>query len=334
MKKMAVIGSGAWGTALAQVLADGGYPVTMWAYEEKVASDINSLHENSVYLPGIELSAQISATSDLSEAVIGADLILSVCPAQHVRGVTKQWIDHMNPDATIVSASKGIEQGTGKLISEVFDDVLPGDLGAHVAYLSGPSFAREVGMRKPTVVVVASRDEARAEHVQHLFARPTFRTYRSTDVVGVEVGGALKNVIAVATGICDGMGLGYNARAALITRGLTEITRMAVALGANPITLMGLAGQGDLILTCTADLSRNRTVGKELGKGRSLDEVLAGMPQVVEGVATAASAYHLARRLGVETPIIDEAYFVLHEGRPIQGAVERLMTRALKREEV
>lgn len=333
-QQVCVIGSGAWGTALATVLADQGHPVTMWSYEDEVAQTINTNHINEKYLPGVTLPKNITATTDALQAVADRQIIVSVCPAQHVRSVTSLWAESASPSAVIVSASKGIEQGTGLLMSDVFQEVLPQKLKRRVSFLSGPSFAIEVATKKPTVVVIAAKHEGLAEQVQHLFALPTFRTYRSTDVVGVEVGGALKNVIALATGICDGMGLGHNARAAVITRGLVEITRMAKALGADPITMMGLAGMGDLILTCNADLSRNRTVGKALGKGRSLDEVLGGMPQVVEGVSTAKSAYNLARKLGVETPIINEVYSILYEGESIDGAVDRLMTRTLKREEV
>ncbi len=329
-----VIGAGAWGTALATVLVEGDHQVTIWAYEPEVAADINDNHANSVYLPDIDLPEELVATSDLKAAVEDAELILSVCPAQHLRTLATQWIPYARPDAIVVVASKGIETGTGMLLSEVLDDVLPPTMRRRVAFLSGPSFAREVAAGLPTVVVVAAEEEALAEQVQHTFARPTFRTYRSTDVVGVEVAGALKNVMAIATGICDGMDLGHNARAAILTRGLLELTRMAVKLGADPITMMGLAGMGDLVLTCTGDLSRNRTLGKALGSGRSVADVLGGQPQVVEGVATAKAAYHLARKLGVDTPIVDEVYGVLYENADIAGAVERLMTRSLKREQV
>lgn len=329
-----VVGGGAWGTALACVLARGGHDVLLWAYEPEVAEDVAARHENRTYLPGIRLPDAICATTDLAAAVAGRDVIVSVCPAQHTRRLTAQWAPHARPDAMLISASKGIEVGSEELLSQVFEAVLPEPLRSRVAFLSGPSFAREVAEEKPTVVVVAARHEALAERLQHVFARPTFRTYRTTDVVGVEVAGALKNVMAIATGICDGLGLGQNARAALITRGLVELTRMAVRLGANPITLMGLAGMGDLVLTCTADMSRNRTVGLLLGSGRTLGDILGGMPQIAEGVPTAESAFHLARRLGVDTPILDEVYHILHAGRPVAGAVDRLMTRALKREEV
>ncbi len=329
-----VIGAGAWGTALATVLVEGDHDVTIWAFEDRVAADINGGHVNPIYLPDIDLPEELRATSDIAEAVADKDLILSVCPAQHLRALAGAWIPHARPDAIVVNASKGIETGTGMLLSEVMDDVLPEQMRRRVAFLSGPSFAREVAAGLPTVVVVAAEDEPLAERVQHAFARPTFRTYRSTDVVGVEVGGALKNVIAIGVGICDGMDLGANARAALITRGLIELTRMAVKLGGDPITMMGLAGMGDLVLTCTGDLSRNRTLGKALGSGRSVEDVVGSQPQVVEGVATAKAAHHLARKLGVDTPIVDEVYSVLYEGASISGAVERLMTRSLKREEV
>jgi glycerol-3-phosphate dehydrogenase (NAD(P)+) len=329
-----VIGGGAWGTALATVLARNGHQVMLWAMEPEVVESINQDHQNEVFLNGVSLAPEIIASGDLHETVAGRDLIVSVCPSQHVRGLVKQWASSVRSDTIIVSASKGIERGTCLLMSQVFEDVLPKPLAARLSFLSGPSFAREVALEMPTVVSIASESEELAEAVQQAFYNPTFRTYRSTDVIGVEVGGALKNVIAIATGMADGMGLGHNASAALITRGLVELTRMAVALGADPITMMGLAGLGDLILTCKGDLSRNRTVGKALGAGQSLAEVLGSMPQVAEGVETAASAFQLARRLGVRTPIIDEVYHILHEGRPVQGSVDRLMTGALTRESI
>ncbi|MFT7623505.1 MAG: glycerol-3-phosphate dehydrogenase (NAD(P)+) [Myxococcota bacterium] len=332
--KCAVIGAGAWGTALATVLVEAGHDTVIWAFEPEVAATIRGEQSNPIYLPDIALPAALDATSDLSEAVRGRELILSVVPAQHTRRVTEQWAAHALPDAIVVTASKGIELGSGKLLNDVFAEVLQPGQVARLAYLSGPSFAREVATGKPTVVVCAAADESVAETVQHAFARPTFRTYRSTDVVGVEVGGALKNVIAIATGMCDGMGLGHNARAAVITRGLVELTRMAVKLGADPITMMGLAGMGDLVLTCTGDLSRNRTFGKALGQGNTVEQLLGKKPQVVEGVATAWAAHELARKLGVSTPIIDEVYAILYEGADVRGAVERLMTRSLKREQV
>lgn len=329
-----VIGAGAWGTALATVLCDAGHDVTLWAFERHVADAINSSQRNTTYLPEIILPATLKCTNDLQAAVANADLIVSVVPAQHSRQVGLQWIKNAPKSAVVVCASKGIELGTGKLLSDIFDEILPPPLKSRMCFLSGPSFAREVAKGQPTVVVCAGAVESTAKYVQHAFARPTFRTYWTHDVVGVEVGGALKNVMAIATGICDGMGLGLNARAALITRGLIEITRVAVALGAEPTTLMGLAGQGDLILTCTGDLSRNRRVGLALGRGEKLKDVLDGMPQVVEGVATAQAAHRLARKLGVSTPIIDEVYSVLHEGLDVEGTVERLMTRSLKRETI
>lgn len=332
--RVAVIGAGAWGTALASVLVEAEQDVLMWAFEPEVAESISRRHENPVYLPDVDLAPQLQATSSLEEAVRGRDLVLTVVPAQHLRQVATRWVPHAAPHAVVVNASKGIELGTGKLLSDVLEEVLPAHLRRRTAYLSGPSFAREVATGLPTVVVIAARDEAIAERVQHLFARPTFRTYRTTDVIGVEVGGALKNVMAIATGICDGMGLGLNARAAVITRGLLELTRMAKKLGADPITMMGLAGMGDLVLTCTGDLSRNRTFGKALGEGHSVGELIGARPQVVEGYATAKAAYNLSQRLGVYTPIIDEIYSVLYEEKPVAACVHSLMTRPLKREEV
>lgn len=330
--RAAIVGAGAWGTALATVLATKGHDVLVWAREPEVVADVNERRENRTFLPGVRLPPNVRATGRVDEAVRGRTLILSVCPAQHTRQLVARWAPHAADDAMIVSASKGIELDTSRLMSDVFDEALPARLRARVSFLSGPSFAREVAEGHPTAVVVAARTESLAERVQHLVAHPTFRVYRSADVVGVEVAGALKNVIAIATGVCDGMSLGHNARAALITRGLAEITRIAVPLGADPITLMGLAGVGDLVLTCTANLSRNRTVGIGLGQGRSLAAVVDGTAQVAEGVTTARAAHALARRLGVETPIIDEVYAILHAERPLEGVIERLMTRSLKRE--
>lgn len=306
----------------------------MWAFEEDVAQNINQNHSNSLYLPNIALADSIATTSNITTAIHDADLVLSICPAQHVHRITTAWLPHARSKTIVTSTSKNIEQNTNLLISDIFDELLEPEMRKHITFISDPSFAHEVAERKPTVVVVATEHETLAEQIQHILALPSFRTYHNTNIIGVEVGNALKNVIALTTGICDGMGLGYNARAALITRGLTEITRMAVALGANPITLMGLSNQGDLILTCTTDLSRNRSVGKALGSGHSLKKVLNSMPQVVEGVTTARSTYQLTRKLKVDTPIIDEVYHVLYEKRPVEGSVKRLMTRALKREKV
>jgi len=329
---IAVVGAGSWGTALAGCLARRGLPVRLWAYEPEVAAAINEQHENPVFLSGFRLPESLTATNDGAEALHGATLVLSVVPSHVVRSVWTSLEPHLPADAVLVSASKGIEGGTCQLMNAVLDDVIP-DLGAaRFACLSGPSFAREVIQDKPCAVVVASADEDTARRVQVCMSGPTFRIYTTDDVVGTEMGGALKNVVAIAVGASDGLELGLNARAALITRGLAEITRVAVAAGANPLTLAGLAGVGDLVLTCTGALSRNRFVGEELGKGRSLGEILEGMRMVAEGVRTTRSAKELNRRLGVEMPITDQVHRMLYEDLPPAEATAGLLSRSLKSE--
>ncbi len=325
--EIAVIGAGSWGTALAKTLADHGHAVSLWGRRPEQVASINLAHENATYLSGAKLSPSLVATADLGEAVWGKLLVLSVVPSHTVRTVIAQAAPSMHPDAVIVSASKGIENGTLQTMDEVLKEVLPGRLGTRLVFLSGPSFAREVGAGLPTAVVVASRSRESAELVRNAFHSDLFRVYTSDDVPGVEVGGALKNVMAIAAGIGDGLGFGHNARAALITRGLAEIARLAVRKGANPLTLAGLAGMGDLVLTCTGDLSRNRTVGIELGRGRSLPEILAGMKQVAEGVKTTQSARDLGQRLGVEMPITDMVWSILYQGTSAAEAVVQLIQR-------
>jgi glycerol-3-phosphate dehydrogenase (NAD(P)+) len=325
--EIAVIGAGSWGTALAKTLADKGHAVALWARRADHAEAIEAERENARYLPGAQLPAQLSATADLERAVRGKRLVVSVVPSHTVRDVIGRAAPAIDPEAIVVSASKGIEQGTLATMDEVLKEVLPGRVGARLAFLSGPSFAREVGLRLPTAVVIASRDRAAAELAQEAFAADRFRVYTSDDVTGVELGGALKNVMAIAAGIADGLGFGHNARAGLITRGLAEISRLAVRKGANPLTLAGLAGMGDLVLTCTGDLSRNRSVGIELGKGRSLAEILAGMKQVAEGVKTTQSARDLGQRLGVDLPITDMVWSILYQSIPAAEAVVQLLQR-------
>jgi glycerol-3-phosphate dehydrogenase (NAD(P)+) len=332
-ERVAVIGSGSWGTALADLLAATGVPTVVWSYEADVAESIEREHRNHRYLSEVELDPRLRATADLEAAVQGASVVVSVSPSHVVRGVMGSAARGLAPDAVVVSASKGIENDTLKTMDEVLADVLPREVAARTVFLSGPSFALEVAQRQPTAVTVASRDEAAAERAQALFQTPEFRVYTSPDVPGVELGGALKNVIAIAAGVADGLGFGHNTRAALITRGLAEITRLGVALGANPLTFAGLAGMGDLILTCTGALSRNRSVGVELGRGRSLDEVLGGMTMVAEGVRTTKSAYDLARREQIEMPIVSQIHAVLFEGLAPRVAVENLMGREPKAEQ-
>lgn len=332
MSRAAVVGAGAWGTALANVLAAKGIPTVLWSHEEDVAESINARHVNERYLPGAPLDPRLTATGDMAAAVADADWVVSVSPSHVVRPVMARAAAAMRGDARVISASKGIENESLKTMDEVLADVLPGDAGRTAAYLSGPSFALEVAQGHPTAVTMASHDAATARAAQELFQTPYLRVYTSPDVRGVELGGSLKNVVAIAAGVVEGLGFGHNTRAALITRGLAEITRLGVACGADPRTFAGLAGMGDLILTCTGALSRNRSVGVELGKGRSLDEILGGMVAVAEGVRTAQSAHDLAARMGIEMPIVDAVHRMLFEGLAPRKAVEVLMLREPKAE--
>jgi glycerol-3-phosphate dehydrogenase (NAD(P)+) len=330
--EIAVIGAGSWGTALGKVLADKGHTVTLWARAAEHAADIQEKRANDKYLPGATLAPSLTATADLEAAVRDKRFVVSVVPSHTVREVIGRAGKAMRADAVVVSASKGIENETLATMDEVLKDVLPGKIGSQLAFLSGPSFAKEVGAGLPTAVVMASRDRRIAEDAAGLFQGDRFRVYTSDDVPGVELGGALKNVMAIAAGVADGLGLGHNSRAALITRGLAEISRLAVRKAANPLTLAGLAGLGDLVLTCTGDLSRNRNVGIGLGRGQTLREVLAGMSQIAEGVKTTKSAHDLAARLGVEMPITDAMYRIVYEDEPARQAVSALMGRAPKHE--
>ncbi|MEO5510371.1 MAG: NAD(P)H-dependent glycerol-3-phosphate dehydrogenase, partial [Longimicrobiales bacterium] len=319
---VAVIGAGSWGTALANLLAKKGHTVRMWSFELDVADTINTSHENVKYMKGIALAPTLTASTSLEAVVTGADAILSISPAQHVRGVMADVAKYIAPGTLVISASKGIELGTLKTMAHIFSEVLPSDIADSAVYLSGPSFALEVARELPTAVTIAGTQAQAAERGQDLFQTPYFRAYTSDDVIGIELGGALKNVIAVAAGMGVGLGLGHNATAALITRGLAEISRLGVKLGANPLTLAGLSGMGDLILTCTGDLSRNRHVGVELGRGRPIDEILAEMVMVAEGVQTSRAAYMLAQKHDIEMPIVKEVYAVIFEGRTAREAVE------------
>lgn len=327
-----VIGSGAWGTALGQLMADNGAEVIAWAYEPEVVEEINVEHENRTFLPGVTLPPSYRATGDLEEAIRGRDLILVVVPSHVLRGVMTQVTTKLPKDVPVVTATKGIENESLKLMSEVLEEVLPDAIHSGLAYLSGPSFAKEVAQKLPTAVSIAARDARLADRVQEMMATPYFRTYSTTDVVGVELGGALKNVMAIAAGACDGLGFGYNTVTALITRGLAEMNRMAVKKGAHPLTLAGLSGMGDLVLTCMGGLSRNRTVGQKLGQGMTLEEITRDMKQVAEGVRTAKSAHLLAKRENVDMPITAVVHAMLYEGVPAASAVEALMSRSLKRE--
>ena len=329
--KIAVIGGGAWGTALADLLARKGEQVTLWAREPEVVESVNQRHVNDVFLPGAALAPSLAAVRDIAAAVRGAEVIVSVAPSHAVRPVMTQVARAItNPPPLVVSASKGLDPEKLERPSAVLMEVLPS--GTPVAVLSGPSFALEVYQRQPTAVVAAAADHAVAERVQRLFATSHFRVYSHTDVIGVELGGALKNVIALAAGILEGLGLGFNTRAALITRGLAEITRLGVALGAQPMTFAGLAGLGDLILTSTGALSRNRGLGVALGKGESVAQALARTQAVVEGVNTARTAVALGERHGVDLPISREVANVLFKNKSPKQAVSDLMERELKAE--
>ncbi|MCC7538119.1 MAG: NAD(P)-dependent glycerol-3-phosphate dehydrogenase [Deltaproteobacteria bacterium] len=329
---LAVLGGGSWGTALAKVVADQGVATRLWVRDRDKAARIQETRQNEAYLPGFELPASLVAMSDLERAIDGATVVLTVVPSHGMRIVMTDAKRFIGDDVPVVSASKGIENDSLMTMSELLEHVLPTPSLGRFAYLSGPSFAKDTAAGLPTAVTVACRDEAVGSRVQKLFATPRFRVYTTDDIVGVELGGALKNVVAIAAGIVDGMKLGHNARAALITRGLAEITRLAVKRGAHPQTLAGLAGMGDLVLTCTGDLSRNRKVGMELGQGRKLAEILAGMSMVAEGVRTTKSAYDLAQREGVVMPIVHEVYRVLYEDKSPAEAIVALMTRELRAE--
>jgi glycerol-3-phosphate dehydrogenase (NAD(P)+) len=326
--KVAVVGAGSWGTGLAAHLARSGHAVSLWARDAETAREIAERRQNSRYLPGITLPA-LEATADLAAASRDAEIAIVAVPSEFCREAFRALRPHLGPGTTLVSATKGLELGPLRRMSEVAAEEAPGQ---PVAVLSGPSFALEVAQGQPTTVVVASGAQGVAEAVQQAVSTRSFRAYSSADVIGVELGGALKNVIAIAAGIVDGLGFGHNTVAALITRGLAEMSRLAVALGARPDTLSGLAGLGDLVLTCTGALSRNRRLGHALGAGHSVDQALAELHMVAEGVRTTRAACALAGRAGVEMPIAQQMRAVLYEGKPPREGVEELMLRTLKRE--
>ena len=328
---VAVLGGGAWGTTLADLLARKGAAVRLWAREAEVVEGVNAAHRNEMFLPGAALAPELRATEDIGAAVRGAEVIVSAAPSHAVRSVMERAAGAMSGRPLVVSVSKGLEPDRLEPLSEVLREVMGGDVP--IAVLSGPSFAREVYERQPTAVVAAARDHEIAKRAQQAFSCPHFRVYSHTDVIGVELGGALKNVIALAAGILEGLGLGHNPRAALITRGLAEITRLGGALGANPLTFAGLAGMGDLILTATGALSRNRSLGIELGQGKSVEQALAGRASVAEGVYTAKTAVALAQRHGVELPIATQVADILFHGKSPRQAIGDLMERDLKAEQ-
>lgn len=333
-EKIGVIGAGSWGTTLADLLAKKGHDVILWAYEAELAGEMAETGLNSPFLPGIRLSPRLRFTNSLEEAAADKDMLLFVVPSQVVRGVIKSVLPFLRKEAVIVSASKGIELETLMIVSQIYEELLPHELYRNFAALSGPTFAREVAQEMPTAVVAAAADAGVARRVQHTVTTGFFRAYTNNDVTGVELGGAIKNVIAIAAGISDGLGFGYNTRAALITRGLAEMTRLGLTMGARSSTFAGLAGMGDLVLTCTGDLSRNRSVGMKLGKGMTLDEILAEMRMVAEGVKTTKSTRNLAHKLGVDMPITEKLFRVLYQDKPVREGVIELMTRDLKSEGV
>jgi glycerol-3-phosphate dehydrogenase (NAD(P)+) len=330
LKNLAIIGGGSWGTALALVLAPRFPKLHLWVYEADLAERMRETRINDVYLPGFPLPGNIEVTSDLAQALNGAETVLSVVPSHLVRGLYQQMAPMLKESMLFVSATKGLENGTLLRMSEIIGGVVGPT--ARVAVISGPSFAKEVARCEPTALVAASVDPEAAAEVQAAFSGPTFRVYTSSDPIGVEIGGSIKNVVAIGAGVLHGLGLGNNAMAALITRGLAEMTRLAVAMGGKPQTLAGLAGLGDLVLTCNGDLSRNRTVGVELAKGRRLEEITGSMKMVAEGVKTTNAAVDLAKRYSVEMPIAEQMYQVLHEGISPKAAIQRLMERSLKGE--
>jgi glycerol-3-phosphate dehydrogenase (NAD(P)+) len=330
--KCAVIGAGSFGTALSMQLARCGHEVSQWDRNAERAARFHRLRENDRYLPGIPFPDGMTVTADLPAALDGARLVVAVVPSQSMRQVMTEVAPMLAPDAVVCCAAKGVEVSTLCTMDEVFEQVLPPALHARSCAISGPSFAAEVARDLPTAVVIAGRDEASTDMVAGAFHGSHFRAYHSSDIVGVELGGAIKNVMAIACGIADGAGLGLNARAAVITRGLAEITRLAVAHGANPLTMAGLAGCGDLVLTCTGNLSRNRRVGLGLGQGKKLAEILEELGQVAEGVVTTRSARDLGLRAGVELPITEQMYKVLYEDLPVQEALYNLMERERKAE--
>jgi glycerol-3-phosphate dehydrogenase (NAD(P)+) len=328
--RIAVLGAGSWGTTLADLLARKGFAVRLWAYEREVVAAVNATHENPMYLPGAALDPALVACGEPREAVLGADVVVSVAPSHAVRSVVGRIAGCLPAGTLVVSATKGIEVDSLAVMSSVLRDTLP---EARIAVLSGPSFAQEVHAGQPTAVVAASRDQAAALETQRIFATPTFRVYSHDDVIGVELGGALKNVIAIAGGILEGLGLGDNPRAALITRGLAEMTRLGVAMGANALTFAGLAGMGDLILTACGRLSRNRALGVALGQGSSFETYRAAHRTVAEGANASRAGAALAARLGVELPITAKVCDVLFRGKPAGEAVGELMGRELKAEQ-
>jgi glycerol-3-phosphate dehydrogenase (NAD(P)+) len=329
---IAVIGAGSYGTCLAVLFGNAGHRVSLYSRSPDAAAAMEAARENTAYLPGYKLPATVTATSDLVDAVRGRRFVIGVTPSHGTREVLSRAAAVMDPDAIVINASKGLEDGTLKSIDAVYRDVLPARIAARATYLSGPTFATELAAGMPAAIVLAGHDRETCALAQQALSHLHFRIYTTDDVLGVLIGGALKNVIAIAAGVSDGLGFGSNARVALITRGLAEITRVGVALGAHAQTFAGLSGMGDLVLTCSGDASRNRRVGLGLGRGRSMAEILGEMNQVAEGIKTAKVAKQLADKLGIEAPITDAMYAIMHAGVPVREAINALLTRPARSE--
>jgi glycerol-3-phosphate dehydrogenase (NAD(P)+) len=330
-ERIGVIGGGSWGTAFAAMLADRHEDVSLWVREPEVCAAILSERENRAFLPGVKVPEAVRPTTDLGEALAGRGIIALAVPSQHMRDVAGRCSPNLVEGAVVVSLAKGLESGTLLRMTKVLAEVLPASR-ERFAVLSGPTFAREVAGGMPSGATVASEDPEVAVALQAVFSGRRFRVYAGTDVTGIEIGGALKNVIAIAAGMSDGLDFGHNARALLVTRGLAEISRVGVRLGADPQTFYGLSGLGDLVLTCTGDLSRNRTVGMRVGKGERIADILAGMRMVAEGVETATAAVDLSRRTGVSMPISEQVHLIVNEGKDVRAAVTELLSRALRKE--
>lgn len=330
--RIGVIGGGSWGTALAKLLADSDHDVVLWCREPELSAAINDTRENREYLPGFVLSTRLRATSDLALAAGGAEMLVAVTPSHALRSVMERARPHVTGTPYLVSAAKGVEDGTLARMSEVLLDVFGPASRPRIAALSGPSFAREVAAGMPTAVTTAAYEAVTAVTVQGVFRAPAFRVYTVDDIIGVEIGGAVKNVIAIAAGVSDGLGLGHSSRAALITRGVAEIARLVGKVGGDPRTVSGLSGVGDLVLTCTGDLSRNRTVGMRLGAGEQLPEILGSMTMIAEGVQNSVTVCALAARAGVEMPIAEQVRLMLHADKPASQALVDLLRRSAKPE--
>ncbi len=327
-----VFGDGSWGTALSNLLADNGMEVCLWCYDKRAYESIQESRENRIYLKGIAVSDRVKPTLSLHKAFDFSNLLLFVIPSKFFRNILSDSSELIRSDHYIISAIKGIENETLKLPGEIIEDFLPAGYSKAPAFLSGPTFALEVAMRQPTTCVIASRDMEYSKSIQHTISNDYFRCYTNQDITGVQIGGAIKNIIALASGILDGLGLGTNSQAALITRGLAEIARLGERLGAEKTTFFGISGLGDLVLTATGKLSRNRTVGYELGRGRNLKDILSSRESVAEGISTTKSVYSLAKKLGIEMPICFEVYNILYKNKPIKDAIKSVMTRSLKDE--